>query len=262
MLALVMSFSTQALAGNDAKAIIKKAWEHYTLVKGCEIEKSDINSSNRKKIRYGTRWICYDPKSMLFVLNRGQRLRTKADGVLFVSNKSVFGYRVLVQKRRRVKSKPSRFHTMANGTHFSYFDLSRSIGEDPNEYSYTQWRNHASIYTKGQEWDLAIKVVPLKKIKMDYAFRIFYLRNLKSKHGKIPAIAAVEYYCDRNEYLCKAQINLGLHLELDRFWRPNKIVISEIKGSIVVGRTSINVTKRSFVPKMTLNRTSLKKGKP
>ena len=255
----LFGFQQQGLA-QDLEAVMSQVWQNYTPVGGCEVEQSKITSSNWSKPKLGTRWICYDgdEKSMLFVLNRGKKLRPKTDGVLFIPSNVPLSFKVLVQKRKRIKSKPSGFYSMANGTHFSYFDLARVMGENLDKYSYSLWQNDPSSYLAGQKWKLAIKVIPKVKIEGDYTFRVFYLKYL----GGIPAITAVEYFC-RKEELCKVQVNDGLHVESNGFWRSSQVQISTIENGKVAGETSLVVTSRKFTDKrLKLNRQALKEGKP
>ena len=263
VLMLVVCGMVQNVQAENLQNIIRRVWVSYTPKKGCEHEESVISSSNWSSEKHGTRWICYDPKKMLFVLNHDQKLKQKPAGVLFGQNSSFFGFHVHSQRKgSKVKSRAGSFNSFANGTNFTYFDLARSIGESLNDYSYSGWRKSPSSHLDGQEWNVAMKVANKHNIRGDYAYRVFRIVFLKHGSKNIPAVAAVEYFCKNGE-LCKIQSNIGLHVTENGLWRTKEVIVKKIEKGRVIDWTTVKVGARKFLLyDIRLDKQALKNGKP
>ncbi|MCX5886359.1 MAG: hypothetical protein NT096_10695 [Proteobacteria bacterium] len=228
-----------------------------------EVEFSTIISTNwTTSEKYSARWVNYVAKSFMLVLNNSNEYGEKPDGVLFEPDTSPLGFSVLVQKRRSLKSKVSQFDAKSNGTEFTYIDLSRSIGENPNDFSYSFWNGSPHEQFHGSTIPYSIKAVPKTKIDGDYPFRVFHIAFLKIEGSQeIPFIKGIEYYCTPDQ-VCKVQIHDDVEFNKSvAAWRVNKITILSFRGGQIEGKTTVNVTKRIFnQPLSKIDKSTLIKG--
>lgn len=258
LLALLFStaslFMTARAEEMNATSIMEKAWKGFapeTLK--TEVETAEIGSSNWTSKKVSTRWIDYKKGNILFVLNRGSKLRKNPDGILFLKNNSSFGFSVSIQKRRRIKSKVGDFDARSNGTEFTYFDISRSIGENPNSLLYSVWYAGISEHLNGERIEYSIKATPREKMEEDYTHRVFHIVSI----GKVLAIKGIEYFCGDRKEPCKVQVNKNLKLYLG-LWRADKIIMHSKEG-----KTVVDVVKREMnEPISKLNKNALERGRP
>ena len=258
--------SSNAGAENSPEDILATAFANYNLI-ASEIEYSKIRTTNWEDVeKFCTSWISRKAdgrNEMMFLLNRDEDLRPKADGAVINSINGTFDPPVIFQKRRSVKYKNSGYDEFSNGTELNYFDLMRLGGESVNSLELSFWVGQPDKQIKYPnekcsdcEIKFSIKAIPRAPQKGDYAFRVFHVGIVH----EMLVVLAVEFF-DEDLSLAKLQFNSGFEVVdsiTSRVFRERQRTFITNQGTTVITVVGHKVD----VEFGKLDEDTLKKGQP